>query len=213
MSPAPAREVTWPELLAHPGVREPVRLRSRFGFMAFHAGVEGGTLEVAASAADRAQASWYAVTQPAQLRWHVASSAVDPASSSRLRSFLDHVEVAVAVHGWGRLGRPRDILVGGSNRHLAAHVAACLRRAAPEFDVIDDLDAIPAKLRGLHPYNPVNRPASGGVQLELPPAARGASWRPADAGLPCVPSPAVVAGLAAAAATWPPPATNGSADH
>jgi hypothetical protein len=40
------------------------------------------------------------------------------------------------------------------------------------------------------------------VQLELPPAARGASWRPGDTGLPCEPAPAIVEGLAAAAASW-----------
>ena len=204
MSPAPAREVAWAELLAHPGVREPVHLGSSFGFMAFHAGVEGGTLEVAAAAAAAAGASWYAVTQPVDLRWHVASADVDPASSAPLAGFLSHVEVVVAIHGWGRLRRPRDILVGGANRRLAEHVAVCLREATDEFDVIDDLDAIPARLRGLHPANPCNRPAGGGVQLELPPAARGASWRPADIGLPCRPAPAIVDGLAAAAASWAP---------
>jgi phage replication-related protein YjqB (UPF0714/DUF867 family) len=31
---------------------------------------------------------------------------------------------------------------------------------------------MPAHLRGMHPNNPVNRVASGGVQLELPPRVR-----------------------------------------
>ena len=40
------------------------------------------------------------------------------------------------------------------------------------FTVVDDLEAIPRELRGVHPRNPVNRPSGGGVQLELPPRVR-----------------------------------------
>ena len=40
------------------------------------------------------------------------------------------------------------------------------------MNVITDLDDIPIELRGLHPANPVNQPAGGGVQVELPPSAR-----------------------------------------
>jgi phage replication-related protein YjqB (UPF0714/DUF867 family) len=43
------------------------------------------------------------------------------------------------------------------------------------FGVVNDLSLIPVELRGLHPANPVNRPPAGGVQLELPPSARGTS--------------------------------------
>ena len=41
------------------------------------------------------------------------------------------------------------------------------------YEIVDDLDVIPAPLRGLHPENPVNRTRAGGVQLELPPRVRG----------------------------------------
>src|SRR5580704_4840883 len=140
MSPAPEREATWPELLAEPGVAELVELRSRFGFMAFHGGVEGGTFEIAQGAARASDASWYAVVQPEGMRWHVPSREVDPVHSARLREFLDHVEVVVAVHGYGRLARPRDVLVGGGDRVLAGHVARCLREAATGFEIIDDLE-------------------------------------------------------------------------
>jgi len=202
VSPVPAREATWAELLAHPEVTEHAELRSRFGLMAYHAGVEGGTFEVARDAAEAAGASLYAVTQPPLLRWHVASTLVDPSGSEMLGRFLDHVDVVVAVHGYGRLGRPRDILVGGGNRILAAHVSACLRTHAPGFSVIDDVEEIPRQLRGLHRANPVNRTAGGGVQLELPPAARGATPSPADAHLPCFPPAGIIAGVAEAARTW-----------
>lgn len=170
--------------------------------MAVHAGVEGGTLELARGAARAAHASWYALTQPARLRWHVSSTLVDPSGSETLAAFLAHADVVMGIHGYGRPSRPRDILVGGANRQLATHVAASLRASAPEFRVVDDLSDIPIELRGLHPRNPVNLTAGGGVQLELPPAARGASWLQSEAGGPCRPPSSVVEALAAAATTW-----------
>ncbi len=162
------------ELLAHPGVREVVSLRSTFGFLAFHGGsLEKGTDDIAEAAAEAAGASLYAVVQPPDLRWHLPSSEIDPAASPALRQFLDHVEEVVAVHGYGRPDRYTTILLGGSNRDLARDLAAPLRQALPDYTVVDHLDDIPRELRGLHPDNPVNRPSGGGVQLELPPRVRG----------------------------------------
>jgi phage replication-related protein YjqB (UPF0714/DUF867 family) len=60
------------------------------------------------------------------------------------------------------------VLVGGANRALAARLGARLRAGLPDYDVIDDLDRIPADLRGVHPQNPVNLTRGGGIQLELP---------------------------------------------
>jgi len=164
------------ELLAQPGVVEELELRSTVGFLAFHGGsLEQGTDDIAREAASRSGASFYAVVQPHDLRWHVPSKLFDPAVSPALRSFIDHVDVAIAVHGFGREGLFTSLLVGGSNRDLAVRVATSLRRGlAPHgYDVIDDVNAIPSALRGLHPHNPVNRPRMGGVQLELPPRVRG----------------------------------------
>ena len=106
----------------------------------------------------------------------------------------------VAVHGYGRRARPTDILLGGGNRDLARDLAGHLRTHLPEFEIIDELDAIPAEMRGVHPKNPVNRARRGGVQLELPPRARGASLDPADRGRPCTPAPGVIEALAELAA-------------
>jgi phage replication-related protein YjqB (UPF0714/DUF867 family) len=117
-----------------------------------------------------------------------------------LAAFIDHVDVAVAVHGYGAEGFWTTLLLGGRNRVLATHVGAVLRaELAPHgFDVIDDLDAIPSRLRGVHRHNPVNLPRAGGVQLELPPRVRGTSpmSKPEY-------TEALIAGLAAAASTWP----------
>jgi phage replication-related protein YjqB (UPF0714/DUF867 family) len=173
--PEPAQTARWGDLLAHPEVIERAVRAGPVGLMAFHGGLEGGTLEIAAAAAGACGASLYTVDQPAGLRWHVPSNTVDPAGAPALAAWLAHVQVAIALHGYGRLSRPRQVLLGGTNRNLAALLSEQLRLRLAGFAVLTDLTLIPAELRGLHPANPVNRPAQGGVQVELPPSARGTS--------------------------------------
>ena len=161
-------------LLASAGVEEICTLRSRFGLMAFHGGnLERGTDTIAAAAAEAAGASLYAVVQPPDLRWHIPSAAITPEESPALAAFVDHVDVVVALHGYGRDGMWTTLLLGGTNRDLAAHLAGELRPRLPGFTIEDDLAAIPDQLRGVHSCNPVNLPRHGGVQLELPPRVRG----------------------------------------
>jgi phage replication-related protein YjqB (UPF0714/DUF867 family) len=64
------------------------------------------------------------------------------------------------------------VLVGGANREMAGALSRELRGALPNYVFLDDLDAMPSTLRGVHPDNPVNRPRERGVQLELPPRIR-----------------------------------------
>lgn len=185
-------------LLAHPGVAESLQLGSRFGFLAFHGGaLEKMTDVIAARAAERSGASLYTVALPPDLWWHVPSTEVRPESSPALATFLDHVDVAVALHGYGRDGLWTSVLAGGSNRPLAHHVAEHVGPHLPDHEVVTDLERIPARLRGLHPRNPVNRPRHGGVQLELPPRVRGLSPRSEPDHVD-----RLVAGLASAAAAW-----------
>jgi phage replication-related protein YjqB (UPF0714/DUF867 family) len=194
------------KLLAEPGVEEIVELRSSIGLLAFHGGsLERMTDVVAVDAAERAGASVYAVVQPPGLRWHVKSIDVTPDASDCLRRFIEHVDVAIAVHGFGRDGMWTSLLLGGSNRELADHLAAHLAPALPDYEIVHDLDAIPVELRGLHPRNPVNLPRRGGVQLELPPRVRGTTPHWADWSGPGHPPPteALVAALAAAVQAWP----------
>ena len=199
------------ELLAHPGVVEICSLRSTFGFMAFHGGsLEQRTDDIARAAADRAGASVYAVVQPPGFRWHLPSTQIDPAHSPTLAAFLEHVDVAVAVHGFGRPDMFTTLLLGGRNRELGRHLGRHLQSELPDYDIVDVLDRIPRELRGLHPENPVNRPRRGGVQLELPPRVRGlgpfwADFR-ATHGEDVHPphTEALIAGLADAALTWSP---------
>jgi phage replication-related protein YjqB (UPF0714/DUF867 family) len=205
------------ELLATDGVEEICELRSHVGLMAFHGGsLEAVTDVIAVDAAERAGASVYAIRQPWGFRWHIPSVAIDPAHSPALRAFLDHVDCAIAVHGWGtdgfgdgasmfrfgRDGRDRPLLVGGRNRALAARVAACLRSALPHYDVVDDIERIPRRVRGLDPRNVVNRVRNGGVQLELTPRVRGLPpfWEREQRGRNCPDTQALIAGLATSVA-------------
>jgi len=194
------------ELLAHDGVEEDLELRSAFGFMAFHGGnLEEGTDLVASAAAAAAGASLYAVRQPPSLRWHLPSIEVTREDSPALGAFLDHVDVAVAVHGFGRAGFWTTLLLGGTNRALAAHLAGHLRGALPDYSVVDELEEIPSDLRGVHRRNPVTLPRQGGVQLELPPRTRSRTvplWADLPADEPIPHQVALVAALAEGASSW-----------
>lgn len=189
------------DLLAHPGVEEVCELRGRFGLMAFHGGsLERGTDTIAAAAAERAGASLYAIRQPPDLSWHLPSVAFDPAASPALARFVDHVEAVVAVHGYGRDDMWTTLLVGGQNRPLAASLRRELEGTLGNgFTVVDDLEAIPERLRGQHPRNPVNLPRLAGAQLELPPRVRPGTGAPT---FRAAYETAVVEALAAVAATW-----------
>lgn len=186
-----------------PGVREEGALRGRVGLMAYHGGgLEEMTDVIARQAAAAADASYYGVVHPPGFDVHVPSTRVVPEDSTELARFLSHVDTVVTVHGFGRRNLLTSVLVGGRNRDLAGHIAGHLRDHLPAYDIVDDLDRIPTELRGVHARNPVNVPAGGGVQIELPPRVRGSSplWWDWEHGL--VPhTEALIAALAAAVRT------------
>ena len=194
-------------LLEQDGVTEELELRSRFGFMAFHGGrLEEMTDDVARAAAERSGASLYAVVQPEQDQWHIPSHRVTAEQSPALGAFMEHVDVVISLHGFGRVGFWRTLLVGGQNRELAEHVAIELIPRLHHYEIITDVESIPTQLRGLHDKNPVNVVRDGGVQIELPPRVRGRSplfWgiRPKSLWVPHLES--LIDGLVAAAQTWP----------
>ena len=93
------------QLLALPGVEEECVLRSPIGFMALHGGAQDrGTDHIARWAAERSGASYYGIIQPDNVRIHLTSRLHDPDHSPNLRRFLDHVDLAISVHGFGREG-------------------------------------------------------------------------------------------------------------
>lgn len=180
-------------------------MRSPFGFMAYHGGsLEEATDLIARSAAEACGASYYGVHQPADLQWHIPSIKVSPADSPELRRFLDHVEVVITIHGYGREHFFTSLLLGGRNRALADHVARGLRTALPVYEIVTDLDRIPVELRGQHADNPVNLPYHAGVQIELPPRVRGSSplWWDWEGPEPTPHTTALITALAEAADTW-----------
>jgi phage replication-related protein YjqB (UPF0714/DUF867 family) len=183
------------ELLTMPGVREECILRSKVGFMALHGGSQDrGTDQIARRAAEQAGASYYAIVHPSGLRVHLTSRLHDPEHSAHLRVFLEHVEVAISVHGFGRdgfalwvdpaggliiepygpavrgrqTGPLRGIIVGGMNAHLLDEARELFHRHFPGYHVADERVRL-----GFHPDNPVNLPSAHGVQVELPPGLRG----------------------------------------
>ena len=163
-------------VLDAPGVEEICELRGPIGFMAYHGGnLEWMTDVIARRAAEASAASLYAIVQPPGMREHFTSTTVDPELSPQLAKFLDHVDIVITVHGFGRRGMFGSMLLGGQNRAFAEHVGAAIRAELPAYDVLTDLDTIPKNLRGLHERNPVNLPAQQGVQIELPPRVRGSS--------------------------------------
>ena len=168
------------ELLAADGVSEVVLLDGSVGFMALHGGLETGTYEIAAQAAEISGSSLYSVQQPWQMYWHIPSVRFDPVHSAALTSFLNHVKVVFSIHGFGRPGLEASLLCGGSNRPLAGRVASTLRTAG--FDAIDEMERIPEELRGTHMRNPVNLSADGGVQIEIGPTLREGTETPASLG-------------------------------
>jgi phage replication-related protein YjqB (UPF0714/DUF867 family) len=195
---------TFAELLALPGVIEECDLRGRIGFMAYHGGgLEETTDIVARQAAALSGASYYGVLHPPDWDLHIPSIRVTPDQSPVLRQFVEHVEVVITIHGYGRRSLFTSLLLGGQNRTLASHVAGHLRDALPAYEIVDELDDIPIELRGVHDRNPVNLPARAGVQVELPPRVRGSSplWWDWEHGL--VPhTEALITGLAVAARSF-----------
>jgi phage replication-related protein YjqB (UPF0714/DUF867 family) len=167
---------TLTELLARPGVVERCELRSPFGLMAIHGGgLEQMTDVIAATAAREAAASYYGIAHPQADEHHLSSLRYRPDESPALAAFVDHVEVVISVHGYGREGSWTSILAGGRNRELAAAIATEARSRLLEYEVVTELARIPMELRGLDRRNPVNLPRDAGVQLELPPRVRGIS--------------------------------------
>jgi phage replication-related protein YjqB (UPF0714/DUF867 family) len=183
------------ELLMMPGVREECVLRSSVGFMALHGGSQDrGTEQIARRAADQAGASYYAIVHPSGLRVHLTSRLHNPDHSAHLRAFLNHVDVAISVHGFGRdsfavwidpvrglviepygpairgkqTGPLRGIIVGGLNAQLLGAARKLLQRRFVGYHVADERVRL-----GFHPHNPVNLPSAHGVQIELPPGLRG----------------------------------------
>ena len=139
--------------------------RGRFGFMAFHGGSLEEMTDIIARAA--AEQAGRVLLRRAPAQGPPVAPAVAPRSTRpcphALARFLDHVDVVVTIHGFGREGYWATLLLGGQNRELADHVGGHLRRG-------------PAGLRDRH------RPRAG--------AAAAAGPAPPQPGQPAPPAAA-----------------------
>jgi phage replication-related protein YjqB (UPF0714/DUF867 family) len=143
------------------------------GLLALHGSNEGGTAQLADLVARRCGATSLVFTQPGVRRpVHIPSPRMAAAHCALLREFLQRVCLTVSLHGHMRPEAPHTVFLGGRNRAAARVLAEALAAGAPQFPAVTDLTAIPAALRGVHPRNPVNLTRLGGVQVELPLAAR-----------------------------------------
>ena len=88
-----------------------------------------------------------------------------------LREFLDHVDVAIAVHGFGRQDMWATLLLGGGNRELAATLGAELTDRLPQYTVLDEIEAIPDPAARAAPRQP-GQPAQGRWRAARTPAPR-----------------------------------------
>jgi phage replication-related protein YjqB (UPF0714/DUF867 family) len=191
----PPLTVGFADMLARTDVR--LRPGGRVGVLALHGGLEGGTAELAdALAGDTGCAALTFRQDDGDWSLHLPSTAYDPGLCPPLARFLSAVEVVVSVHGYQDRTREERVLLGGRNRRLAAVTGARIAEYAPDYRTVVRLREIPPHLRGVEPANPVNRAPGSGVQLELPPRARGVT---ADAapGDPAEPDGRLVRALSA----------------
>ena len=104
--------------------------------------------------------------------------AFDPSASPALSRFLDHVQVAVAVHGYGRPDMWTTLLVGGRNRTLAAALRSALEGTLGDgFRVVDDVEASPCRCAASIPAIRSTCPRGRGLN-ELPPRVRPGTGAP-----------------------------------
>ena len=102
-------------------------------------------------------------------------------ASPRLAEFLDHVDVVVTIHGYGRWGMFTSLLLGGGNRDAGGDARCRARTGAARATTSSPTwQAIPRELRGLHPDNPVNAAASRRRADRAATAVRGLGPRWAD---------------------------------
>ncbi|HVO84859.1 MAG TPA: poly-gamma-glutamate hydrolase family protein [Syntrophobacteria bacterium] len=156
------------------GASEFLHLAGPVGILALHGGgIEPGTETIARFVAGETGASLYIYAgrlQRGNLRLHRPSPSGDSELTPVLRSFLDHVQLAISIHGHGRA--EESVFLGGLNDALAVRLAEVARAALPRYGWISDPMAIPPGLRGQHPRNAVNLPPDRGVQIELPRSLR-----------------------------------------
>jgi phage replication-related protein YjqB (UPF0714/DUF867 family) len=161
------------DFVKHPKTRERSKQEGPIAVLAYHAGTENGTGEIAEGVKG---ASQYVAHNPGK---RVASTRVTPTHSKHLTGIREYAKTAISIHGhdakgnYSKQGREIDktktIYVTGGNKDLADKVASQLEsNLGDSYHVETDLNHTPKQLQGKSKYNIVNRFENKGVQVELP---------------------------------------------
>jgi phage replication-related protein YjqB (UPF0714/DUF867 family) len=170
-------------MLERARAEEVLHVAGPVGLLALHGGgIEPGTETMARFVARETGASLYVYAgrlSRGNLRLHRPSHRIAE-TPPLLQRFLNHVRVAISIHGHGR--SLRCVYLGGLNEALIRRFTDMARAVLPQYEWVSEPSAIPPELRGRHPRNTVNLPADKGVQLELPRSLRTTSARAKLAG-------------------------------
>ena len=149
---------------------EHLHLGTSLGLVAIHGGgIEPGTEEIARFVADHSGASLYVFAgrrATGNLPLHRPSHLMELQDRPLVKKFLNHVNVAISIHGHGR--NERCAYVGGLHQAMVQQFVEVAQAALSHYEWIFDPESIPPEIRGQNPNNIVNLPPAQGMQLELP---------------------------------------------
>ena len=149
---------------------EHLHLGSSLGLVAMHGGgIEPGTEEIARFVAYHSGASLYVYAgrlSTGNLSLHRPSHRMKLEDRPLVMQFLNHVNMAISIHGHGR--NERCAYVGGLHQAMVHQFVEVAQAALCHYEWIFNPESIPSGIRGQNPNNIVNLPPAQGMQLELP---------------------------------------------
>jgi phage replication-related protein YjqB (UPF0714/DUF867 family) len=149
---------------------EYLHLGGSLGLVAVHGGgIEPGTEEIARFVAHHSGASLYVYAgrrSKGNLSLHRPSHRIKFQDRPLVMQFLNHVNMAISIHGHGR--NERCAYVGGLHQAMVHQFVEVAQAALSHYEWIFAPESIPPEIRGRNPNNIVNLPPAQGMQLELP---------------------------------------------